>query len=68
MTLHEATLLHLEVFFLPTAAEAKAFAKHLAEHTGRETGFFTETVSHFPLHVTTLVPRVGVIKFTRARR
>lgn len=66
MTLREATEKHLEVFFLPTALEAEAFAGHLHKHTGRETGFFTETVAHFPLHVATLVPRPGVIKFTRA--
>jgi hypothetical protein len=71
MTLTEARAAGLTVFFLPTAAKAEAFARHLEAHTGRTGGHFTELVTvgkmpPFALHVTTLTPRKGTITFTRA--
>lgn len=58
MTMDEAREQGLEVFFLPTAAEAEEFARYLHLQTGRATGFFTETMmGRFQLHAATVAPR-----------
>lgn len=70
MTLAECKTLGLEVFFLATEAEATAFAAHLAHHTGRETGTFTEQcpvgkLPPFTFHCVTVQPRKGTVVFTQ---